>query len=288
MNKKNIKITIFKELRGVLRDKKTLSTVIVLPLMVPMFIIMFGFMFQMMDKTDYNIGVNYDLTNTEKVIVNEIGELKFVNFKTKKELEKAYEEKEISGYIIKKDNNYTIYRDSTGNTGQMITMYLTSYLDSYNKSLANDYLNSQDIDPAKVYNNVNIKTENLGDENTNSLFTIIFSMAVMCIVRVVIQSCGIVATDATAGEKERGTLETILTFPVKSKELITGKYLATTLFGMFLGMITLIITFPSILLSKKLIPVIDKMNIDISIKPLSLLLLVVLIVALSILIVPFE
>ena len=31
------------------------------------------------------------------------------------------------------------------------------------------------------------------------------------------------ATDTTAGERERGTLETLLTFPIKSKDIIIGK-----------------------------------------------------------------
>ena len=282
----NIKITIFKELRGVIRDKKTLSQVIFLPFMVPIFIFLFGFMFQMLDKTDYKVGVNYDVSTTENVIINEIGELKLIKYDDKAAMEKAYKEKDISGYIVKEKDtaNYTIYTDSTGNSGQMISMYLTSYLETYNKSLATDFLNSQDIDLAKVYNNVNIKTENLGDENSNSLFTIIFSMAVMCIVMIIIQASGIVATDATAGEKERGTLETILTFPVKSKELITGKYIATALFGTVLGFITLIFTFPSILLSKKLFPVIEEMNININIKPLSFVLLIVLIIITALLV----
>lgn len=284
MNFNNIKITIRKEIRGVLRDKKALSQVIFLPFMVPIFILLFGFMFQIMDKTDYDIGANYDLSNTENVIINEIGELKFKKYNSKEELEKAYEDKKISAYIIKEDKTYTIYCDTTGNSGQMISMYLTSYLDAYNKSLANDYLNSQDIDPDNVYNIVQTKTENLGDENSNSLFTIIFSMSVMCIVMIIVQSAGVVATDATAGEKERGTLETILTFPVKSKELITGKYIATAIFGATLGLITLAFTFPSILMSKKIFPVIEKMNINVSIKPLSILLLIVLIIITSLLV----
>ncbi len=280
----NIKITIFKELRGVIRDKKTLYQVIFLPLMVPMYIFLIGFMFQMLDSTDYVFGVNYDLSTTEKVIINEIGDLKYQKYNGKKELKKAYEEKEISAYIIKEDNNYTIYSDTTSNSGEMLNAYLSNYLESYNKSLANDYLNSQDIDPNNVYNNVVIKSENLGSEDTNQLLNVIFSMAVMFIVMIIIQSSGVVATDATAGEKERGTLETILTFPVKSKELITGKYIATSLFGIILGLVTLAITFPSLMLSEKFFPVIEKMNMDISIKPLSLLLLILLIIITSILV----
>ena len=36
------------------------------------------------------------------------------------------------------------------------------------------------------------------------------------------------ATDTTAGERERGTLETLLTFPIKSKDIILGKFLGVT------------------------------------------------------------
>jgi sodium transport system permease protein len=39
------------------------------------------------------------------------------------------------------------------------------------------------------------------------------------------------AIDATAGEKERGSLETILVTPVRRRDLVTAKFLATTLFG---------------------------------------------------------
>jgi sodium transport system permease protein len=284
MKMNNIKITIFKELRGVIRDKKALSQVVMLPIMIPLMILFIGFIYQTFDNTDYNIGINYELSNTENAIINEIGDLKLSKYESKDELDAAYKDKEISGYIIKEDNKYTIYSDSTGNSGQAISMYLTSYLEAYNKSLANDYLNSQDIDPSNVYDNVIIKTENLGDEGSNALFKTIFSMVIMYIVMIIILGSGVVATDATAGEKERGTLETILTFPVKSKELITGKYIATAIFGIVLGLFTLAITFPSILISKKLFPVMEKMKIDISIDPLTMLLLLLLIIITALLV----
>ncbi|HEX7004037.1 MAG TPA: ABC transporter permease [Trueperaceae bacterium] len=40
------------------------------------------------------------------------------------------------------------------------------------------------------------------------------------------------AIDATAGEKERGTLESLLVAPVKRSEVVVGKFLATMLFGL--------------------------------------------------------
>lgn len=41
-----------------------------------------------------------------------------------------------------------------------------------------------------------------------------------------------VALDATAGEKERGTLEALLVTPVRRAEIVVGKFLATLLFGL--------------------------------------------------------
>ena len=40
------------------------------------------------------------------------------------------------------------------------------------------------------------------------------------------------AIDATAGEKERGTLESLLVAPIKRVEVVVGKFLATMLFGL--------------------------------------------------------
>ena len=55
------------------------------------------------------------------------------------------------------------------------------------------------------------------------------------------------ATDATAGEKERGTLETLLTFPIKSKDIIIGKLLSVTLSSIITGLLSLILAILSII-----------------------------------------
>ena len=60
------------------------------------------------------------------------------------------------------------------------------------------------------------------------------------------------ATSATAVEKENGTLETLLTFPVRSSELIIGKYLATVITGIIASLIGLILTIGSILIASEI------------------------------------
>jgi sodium transport system permease protein len=48
------------------------------------------------------------------------------------------------------------------------------------------------------------------------------------------------AVDLTAGEKERGTLETLLTAPVKSIEIVSGKYIAVTFIAVLTGSLNLL------------------------------------------------
>ena len=61
-----------------------------------------------------------------------------------------------------------------------------------------------------------------------------------------------IASDATSGEKERGTLETILTFPVRSSELVIGKYLASSILGFVVGLISYLLSIPTFSIGKAL------------------------------------
>jgi sodium transport system permease protein len=56
------------------------------------------------------------------------------------------------------------------------------------------------------------------------------------------------AIDLAAGEKERGTLETLLTAPVPAREIVTGKFAAVTLIGMAAAaanLLSMLLTFQS-------------------------------------------
>ena len=49
-----------------------------------------------------------------------------------------------------------------------------------------------------------------------------------------------IAIDATAGERERGSLEPLLLQPVPSSVLVLGKWLSTVVFGIIGGLLTLL------------------------------------------------
>ena len=276
----NIKITIFKELRGIIRDKKSLRKLILYPLLIPIIILLFGYLFDSMTKTQYKVGTNYELTAEEQVIVKELENLEMKTYSSKEELEKAYENNEIEGYIIKEDNNYVIYADPSENSGEMISSLSSTYLETYNTYLGNKYLSENGIDPEKVYSNITIDYESLTIEEQDSLTSLLFTLVITYLVMIVMMVCVVVVTDATSGEKERGTLETILTFPIKSSELVFGKYLATSILGFIVGTASYLLSIPTFIIGKKLFESYEEVVFVTNISSILLVILVTLLTSL--------
>ena len=67
----NIKITIKKELRSVIRDKKSLLMMALTPLFIPILVILMSYMYETLTsdnkQTKYQVGVNYNVTNPTKI-----------------------------------------------------------------------------------------------------------------------------------------------------------------------------------------------------------------------------
>ncbi len=265
MKWKNIKITIFKELRGIIRDKKSFHKIILYPIIIPIIILLFGFLFDYMDNSTYTVGINYSMTDVEESIIKEDNSINYVFYDNLDKLKDAYQDGEISGYIVKEDDNYTVYTDFSANSGQMILASTSTYLESYNQVLAASYLSEKGIDADRVFQQIHIDSKTLAKEETMSSFSIFFNLTITYVLMIVIMTCIVVVTDATSGEKERGTLETILTFPVKSSELISGKYLATVIIGGITGIVSYFLMIPSFLVGKNIFSIFKDMDIGFNI-----------------------
>ena len=167
MNKNSIIITIKKEIRSILRDRKTLITLLVFPILIPMMIFLYAYIYDTETQDEYyKIAINYKTNTTEKSLFKEC----FLTPKYYKDLssmKKAYKEGKVSGYIdYNKDKKlYTIYTNKDSEEGMYVSNYITTYLDSYNNYLAKLYLTGEDIDVDKIYNNFTYKIKNLEGEN---------------------------------------------------------------------------------------------------------------------------
>lgn len=264
MNKKMVKITIKKELRSIFRDKKTVTLIFVFPLLIAFFIFLLSSTYEtsINDKEIYDIAINYELTDIEKKIIKE-NQLKTKYYDSLDKMEKDFKNSKVSAYVYydKEKNTYTIYSDE-GMKGMSASSFITSYLDTYNTYLGNKYLLENNINPEDVYNNFTIKTELV--EGENYILQTVLSLAFTYVIIAIAMASASLATSATAVEKEQGTLETLLTFPVTSKELITGKYLATVIMSLFASLFGYLITLISLVIAKGKYKVYEDINLFIN------------------------
>ncbi len=266
----NVIVTLKKELKLIIRDKKSLLMMAITPLFIPIFVILMSYVYEELtvntkEKT-YEVGVNYNLSEEEKELSNK--EIKYIKYNDKTELEKAYKNNKIIAYIIKEENNYNIYTNTQSEDGSIITTYIMSYLENYNNYLGQSYLVNNNIDINKVYNNISYNVNEIKGESIfgNQIILMAITFTIMSITLSSIYT----STDTTAGEKERGTLETILTFPIKRKDLVLGKYLAISISGLITKIIGIILSIISLYYVKNNFSIYENVIFNINIKTIAL------------------
>lgn len=265
---KNIIITIKKELRGIVRDKKSLLMMLITPLMVPTFILLFSFIYDGIVAEEVEgteeptvIGVNYTLSDVELEIAKEIN-MEAKEYPDLDRLKKGYEDHEYDAYIVKDNDKYVIYANVKESNGGISSQLAQTYLENYNIYLGKNKLEQIGIDFNEIFSNVDVEVNELGGHN--SLVDIIISMGMVFTVMSITLSAIYGVTDTTAGEKERGTLETFLTFPIKSSELIMGKYLAITISSLITALISLVLLVISIGISSNIFDIYKDAYININ------------------------
>lgn len=267
MNKNNILITVKKELRSMFRDKKTLFMIFGFPFIIAFFIFLMGFMEESMmgdGGTTYKTGFNYEINEVEKTLLDQYA-IDYVYYEEENDLKEAFEAGDISGYVIydEENKNYSIYTDSSM-SGMNVSSYVGYYLDDYNQYLGNLKLVDQNINPEEVYNNFTIELKSIdGEELSTSSFLVelVMSLSFTYIIMAITLAAVNMATSAIAVEKEHGTLETILTLPITTNELIAGKYLANVIIGSIASLIGFALTIVSFTIAKSMFTIYEEFSI---------------------------
>ncbi len=276
--KNNLWNILKKELREMFRDKKSLSMMLVIPIFVPLIVLGMSALFEVQankDIEEYNkIGFAYELSEEEKNIAKELNIE--VNEGNEDKLKTKYENDEIDLYITKDGNKYIINGNDSDVTTYAKTL-MESYFNVYKEYLQSGYLQENNINPNDVLNIITVE-ENITEEE-NMFVSYIRNYAFVFIIMAITVSATYPATDTTAGERERGTLETLLTFPIKSKDIIVGKFLAVTIASILTGIISLILAIISVAIAQNAFSIYEGLNIMFS--PISILLSVIIIVAYS-------
>ena len=236
-----------KELREVFRDKKSLAMMLIIPVLIPLIIIGMSALFESETSTDVNtynkIGFNYELSDIELEILDSL-EIDY-SINDTEDLEEEFNKQEINSYITKENNHYVINYDSANIESSGSASLAESFLETYKSVLEENYLLNNNVDVSE-FNNL-LTYEEKTQEQQNYFANYIVNYAFLFILMAITVSATYPATDATAGEKERGTLETLLTFPIKSKDIIIGKLLSVTLSSIITGVLGLILSVLAIL-----------------------------------------
>ena len=279
-----------KELIEVFRDKKSLAMMLIIPVLIPALVIGMSALFASeVNKPidDYNrIGFNYKLSEVEKALAKEYNIIVYEIDDDK--IEDEYNKGNIDLYITR--DSFTIYGDDIESYTKEDNVYIingndndtTSYAASlmkdfysdYKESLQAEYLSDKGINPSEVSNILTV-SENIITKN-NYFASYIINYAFLFIIMAITISATYPATDATAGEKERGTLETLLTFPIRSKDIIIGKFLSISLSSIITGILGLLLTEVSLAFAGDNFDIYDGANLLLSSKALIFAIIVII------------
>lgn len=115
---------------------------------------------------------------------------------------------------------------------------LEGILEHYGDLVYEARVQSLGIDPRLALNPVEINRFNLASDKERFAFVV---AAVVPYLFVLFSLIGCIhpATDLTAGEKERGTLETLLTVPATRMQILAAKFVAVFLNGLFAAVISI-------------------------------------------------
>ena len=116
-----------------------------------------------------------------------------------------------------------VYYSSVSTASQSAYMAFTGLLDSYESLLANKF----DVNAGEgVYD---LAT---AEESTGALFAMLMPMLLMMFLY---SGCSAVAPESIAGEKERGTIATMLVTPIRRSDIAVGKILALAVITVLSG-----------------------------------------------------
>ena len=276
--KNNLWNILKKELRELFRDKKSLAMMLVIPIFIPLLVIGMSALFESQvskDVSEYNkIGFAYEMSEAEKSIAEEMN-IEIVTG-NEEELKQKYDNGEINLYVTKQDSKYIINTDGSDNS-TFASNLMETYFNTYKQYLQQSYLQENNINPDDVLNIITVEENVL--EQDNYFANYIKNYAFLFIMMAITVSATYPATDTTAGERERGTLETLLTFPIKSKDIIVGKFLGVTVSSIITGIISLVLAILSLMITKNMFSIYE--GIDIMYSPITILFAVIVIIAYS-------
>lgn len=246
MNYKQLQTLYKKEIMDVLRDKKTILTMVVLPvLLYPMLFVIIMQVVSLIQTTqqEQTYHIAYDNVSEENRntlndwIEGDQDDLTYVIQEVKSNNpKKDLEDEKIDAYLTMNEEDgqltYEIHYLSAVSNSSMVSDMLEEEIESFGKHVAEKNAKEQGLNVKSVLYPVIARFE---DESSNesAIGSILGGIIPFLMITAILMGAMYPAIDATAGEKERGTLETLLTLPIGNMELIMSKFLSVATISIF-------------------------------------------------------
>jgi sodium transport system permease protein len=231
-----------KELIDIFRDRKTIIIGILIPLII--FPVMFGFMGRSMKKTNQSVEDNLKIALVDEGN-SSLG--KFIRTKNIKpqdatDIEASVKEgKVLVGVVIPKDfeeninkENMTgirIIYDNSSQQSQMAFSTISGFIVEYSNLVVSERLAKRNIDTV-ILSPIKPEISTVTKESEGFAKMMLSLLLPLLLVIYSVTGPLAAATDLGAGEKERGTLEPLLTTQASRMSLLWGKFLAITVMGL--------------------------------------------------------
>lgn len=279
MNTKIIKTLVKKEMLDVFRDKKTVVMMLVVPVILyPLVFIgamqIMAAISSSMEEQNYRIAIEAEddgafrdrlinkrdnLQNNSNVDGNasagqvesdesvETDETSYtitiVDPESIGDYEEALENEELDVYIRGtmqgRKLKYDVYYISSVTNSNYAMNIVMDVFDEYREELTQARITDAGLDIHEILEPVLYEDQDTAS-NEQFLGSLMGSVLPFMLVLSLLMGTMYPAIDTTAGERERGTLETILTLPVTNRQLIVSKFLTVAVIGMISALLNII------------------------------------------------
>lgn len=239
----------------ILRDKKTIFMMIILPLLLyPILMVGASSIMSMsinkMEQTTVNIAFNNNPSDNLINILNKTNEYDEakVNIIKVDDYKEALDNETLDAYVEINENNdiqsYKIYTNSSKNNSYTAEKRIKEALEKYKEEIVEMNIAQEGLDAQKTLEPITYETLDIA-KNEEIAGNILGQILPFILIIGVLLGAIYPAIDVMAGEKERGTLETLFTLPISNLELVMGKYMAVS----FCAVVTAFLNIISILIS---------------------------------------
>ncbi len=290
-NKKVVKTLFKKEILDVIRDKKTVIMMLVIPVILyPLiFVVALGIMSSVQSSLKtrtYNIAIEtkldegqfYDYVlkqaysvekerekgttesgsgtseSTEKTTEEkeEKYRINFVDAYSIEDFKTAMQEETLDVYVEvvpdEGDENeegkegrvrYVIYYLSSSTNSNYASDIIFDFVEKMNQEMSKDRISDAGLDVELTLNPISYSYKNVAS-GKQSMGSMLGSVLPFLLIISLLMGTMYPAIDTTAGEKERGTLETLLTLPITNRQMIMGKFLTVALIGIISALLNIL------------------------------------------------